>query len=613
MGPTHATDHMGAMASPESESPHRIVVHRWDVRAPLAPEVVEEINRAHRLRNRLVEIDKAHELAKAEVWARHPEVAHANSAVDEASEAVKAANDAVAAWKVANGSTRPPADLRDARAAARRALKEAKATRKAVRDAAYPAVKAGMVEARRIRDEAVKAQYRVSVDDGLYHASYNDVRAKHDVAVRRIASQRGQGKAAELRFHRWQGEGTITVQLVRQAGKPARTAEMLGSEKSPWRNVLALIDYPTSAEWASMSKSDVRRHARGGVTRLRWRIGSGEHASIVELPVAVGRPIPDGADIVAAQLTRRVVAGKERASVAVTMRVPHVTPITEGPAVSVHIGWRALGDGAIRTAVVSGCSAPPDELVDAGVVRWHGTWGEVVAPASWRARDERLAGVASTRDKAHNIAKAALVEWLIEHPDKANVIGRGGPEPLLPHRVTQWRSPAHLAKLTIDHPAWMPPELHATLEAWRRQDHHLWQWHANGTDALVARRLDLWRKVANWIANGAAVVTVDEWSVSDLTVRADDSDRQEDAARRQARLASPGLLRSQIKRAVGAAGGQMADHEANYQTHYGCGGVLDAEARKTSVVVPCGRCGLHVDQDHNALRSQSEVARGLVA
>ena len=46
---------------PDTPAPaHRIIVHRWDVRAPLPGPVVDEIRRAHRLRNDLVQVEREH-------------------------------------------------------------------------------------------------------------------------------------------------------------------------------------------------------------------------------------------------------------------------------------------------------------------------------------------------------------------------------------------------------------------------------------------------------------------------------------------------------------------------------------------------------------------------
>jgi len=602
---------------PDTPAPaHRIIVHRWDVRAPLPGPVVDEIRRARRLRNDLVQVEREHADAVAAVWSHHPDVAASEAAVAAAEEAVGAALDAVAVAKKRSGTPKAPRDETAALKAARVARREATAARRAAKEAAYPAVKAAMVEARLARRARVKALYRVHVDAGLFWASFNAVRDHHETAVRAVAARRKAGQAAEMRFRRWTGEGTIAVQLQRQAGAPKRSPAMLADPTSPWRNVAALADYPDRAAREAMTVADWRRHARRGVTKLTIRLGSGDHATHVTLPVAVGRPLPADADIVGLQLTRRLVAGKERASVAVTMRVPHVEP-ADGPPVGIHLGWRSMPDDTIRVAVVEGPAAPPSELVDAGVVRWWSTWGEVRVPASWVDEDRRLAAVAAQRDQNHNVAKAKLIDWLAVEPEPPAIVwpGREEAEPLTVQAVRSWRSPRRLASLTglvCAGQGGLPASLVSDLEAWRRQDAHLWQWHAHGTDQLAARRLDAWRKVARWVCSDAGIVGVDEWSVPELVSRPDiteDRDWQADAARRNARLAAPGLLRAQVARAAASRGAAVVPVALEAAAHRGCGGILDREQARRSARVECRECGAMVDQDRNAVLGVRDAVR----
>lgn len=585
---------------------HRMTVHKWWVRGPLPDAVIDEIRRAHRLRNALVEIDKGHAETVAAVWAEHPQVAEAEEALAQAEAVVVEAVEAVKKAKIAAGG-KVPKHLREAAAAARRERKERKAALRAAKDDAYATVKPAMIEAREDRRARQKDLYRTHIDQGLYWASFNDVKDGHETAVKQIAAKRKQGQPAELRFHRWTGEGTIAVQLQRQAGDPARTVEMLGDPESKWRNVARLDGYPEDP--TTLEKRDWRRLARRGEVRLTFRIGSGDCAELVTIPVAVDREVPADADITGMQITRRLIGGKERASVSVVMRCPVVPAVTSGPTTAIHLGWRSKANGSIRVAVVQGAPTPPRELVEAGVVVDHRDWCEVVVPPGWVDWDARLAGVAAQRDQSHNVAKAGLIDWLSERPESPEVPGRDGePEPLQAHRVKQWRSPnrlAWLARLWRDDPPDGGEELAARLEAWRRQDHHLWQWHAHGTDKLVGRRLDLWRKVARWVTAEAAVVVVDEWKVADLirdrSVVEDERDRAAESGRRNARLAAPGLLREQVNRAAGAAGVEVAHAGADGYVHHRCGGVLDPDSRRTSHLVACTACGSTVDQDHNRL------------
>ena len=124
-------------------------------------------------------------------------------------------------------------------------------------------------------------------------------------------------------------------------------------------------------------------------------------------------------------------------------------------------------------------------------------------PASWVDEDRRLAAVAAQRDQNHNVAKAKLIDWLAVEPEPPAIVwpGRrpavdraGGSVVAVPRRL------APLTGLVCAGQGGLPRRWSQIWEAWRRQDAHLWQWHAHGTDQLAARRLDAWRKVARWVA-----------------------------------------------------------------------------------------------------------------
>lgn len=578
----------------------RVLVHRWDVRGPLPEAAIAEIQRAHRLRNALVEIERDHAEAVQGIWATHPEVARSEAALVAATELVEVQREALAAMKKAG----LPSDLAvAAMKEARQDRKEAKVVQRAAKDAAYAAVKPLMVRAREVRKAAQKALYRTFVDQGLYWATYNAVRDHHETAVKQVAAKRKKGLPADLRFHRWEGEGTIAVQLQRQAGDPQRTMAALGGDTSKWHNVARLDGYP--ADPASLEKRDWRRLARNGEVSLTFRIGSKEHSDMVTVPVAVDRPVPPEADIVGLQVTRRLVGGKERASVAVTMRLPDVVPPIVGRRVALHLGWRRMADGSIRVAAVKGAPLPPPELVEAGVARHYGDWAEVRIPGSWQTWDEQLAGVAARRDQSHNVAKAGLAAWLGAQSNPPQVLGRDGePRALLGADVERWRSPSRLARLTLDwrNDTTIDPAMMKWLEDWRRQDHHLWQWHAHATDRLAARRLDAWRKVAKWVCGGAIEVVVDEWGVPSLVKRGGmeaERDYAAEAVRRMARLAAPGLLRAQVVRAAGSVGAEVVVPAAGQPpVHLACGAEVPESVRH---VTECPACRVAFDRDHERL------------
>lgn len=427
-----------------------------------------------------------------------------------------------------------------------------------------------------------------------------------------------------MRFHRFDGEGTLTVQLQKEAGAPDRTIELLaGHTNGPnkWANQFKVENYPTTDEWAAMSASDRRRHARGGVTKVTFRFGQKDRSQTVTLPVAVGRPIPDGADITGAQLTRTMVGGKPKASIAVSFRIPKASKRTEGSKACVHTGWRSMADGSIRTAVVSGVKAPPTELVDHGFVNWNGTWAEVVIPPHVRETFTKADEIQVLRTNKFNQAKRLLAEYLSTTGQTLTIPGRGGTQAKVTETlIDKWRSPRKLGSLVNRWRNGALPWLSGAdavvlledLEAWRHQDRHLWTWQANQSKRVRGYRTDMWRKVAAWIAADAAMVMVDSWSMPALRTKApagSEDTIQAEKARRIANIASPGDLRSRVRQVAEGVGATVAEPDRTPSlVHHGCNGQLDQDNRHKSHMLKCDRRHQLVDQDWNTLLHLAEAS-----
>lgn len=592
------------------------VVYKYKVRGipgdDLGP-LIAELQRQYALRALLVDIEDEQQTRLDAIWRSHPDVgpllkdlAVKQSAAEELAAEVRRLN--------ASARSSQPGDERadeldaawDEVRAARDAVKEAKAAGK-------PLVAGQLRDASKTRDAAVAATYAPSVAGGLCWSTVNDTVAKHNTAVQKMIKDRTEGRRAQMRHHDWDGTGTLRVQLQRGADAPPRTPAMLAGPASPWANVAALRNIILDpGEWDTTPVSVRKR----GELRLRIgqdnsRTGGVNTKRTVTLPLVYHRQLPPDADITDVRFTRRRTLHTYECWVTFTCLLPVPPPVTEGSLAVVHIGWRVLPDGALRAAVVAG-PPPPRNLVDLGLVRWYGGWGEIVTPARLRSHLEKLQDIQGTATENFTATRDWLVEWIAKHPGTREVLDPDG-------TLAGWLSADLLADLTrrsaylADDPLYT--EAVTWLQAWEEQDYHLRKWIAFGRENIIGWRQDAYRQAAAWLTSGGvAQVVVDGWRVP--TRRAAGENRaMANRARANARLVSPGELRQVIQIAGGRRGVKVVEPSGvKYGMHQGCGGNLPREERSRAALVRCTRCDHMVDQDVNAVRALAAAAeRGELA
>jgi hypothetical protein len=587
---------MPRSAKPEADSPPVAMrVYRFAIYGDLPVEAVDEMYRGHQLRNQLVEIEQRHAERVAAVWAEHPEIAQLTAAVTAAVERLDALQQQTKDLKRSKRVMTVPTELRDAVKQARRDLRDAKTALRNRKAEINPQLREAFAAVGIQRRADIKALYRISVDGGLYWANYNEVVQHHEVAVRAIGTRRKDGQPADLRFHRWDGSGTLAVQLQRPKDAPVRSPLRLAEESGRYGSVAWLTPAHDPSEWEKLRVGEQRRAARG---TLRFRVGSKEATCYVAVPVIVDRPIPPDADITMLRISRRRIAGHYRCHVSVVVRLPPVPKRTKGPIVSMHLGWRSRGDGSIRVAVVAGAGPVPDRIRP--YVIDHDGWREIVAPAQWGQGLERIAHVRSRRDTETDAIRKALVAWAATHPDAVEKYGL--------EQVAKWRSPGRFASLAwrwVDDPPDESDAMVTQLCEWRARDRRRWEGEANGRDHIHAHRTDVYGKIAAWLCREARVVVIDAWDVAAVIRRPvveDTDDWQARAARANRTLASPASLRALVSAAAEARGVTIQAPDIRLsQTHFVCGQELKPEERAAGVEVWCATCQTLVDQDRNAL------------
>jgi hypothetical protein len=206
--------------------------YRYRVRGPVQDPVTAELRRGHAVQNEQTEHQHAYEAAVAAAWDSDPVTGPAIAAAAEAEAAWLAAKDAGAAARQRAGYAqkrgRPAAEvaalkehaaaLRAEAALARAALVDAQRDLRAAKDERLPAIRRRIAAAKEARDAAIADTYETARDAGLHWGTWADITDHHKLAVRRMSRARAKGGPSQLRYRRWNGTGTVTVQVQRELG-----------------------------------------------------------------------------------------------------------------------------------------------------------------------------------------------------------------------------------------------------------------------------------------------------------------------------------------------------------------------------------------------------------
>jgi hypothetical protein len=446
----------------------------------------------------------------------------------------------------------------------------------------------------------------------MYWGCFNEVANKHRAAVKRIDGIHAAGHQAHLRHHRFDGSGTLTVQLQREKHDPPRNPATLADPDGKWRNVLRLSPWLEPRVWAAFSRPERKRRRLGTV---RFRCGQ----EMIELPVILHRMLPADADVTGARLVVSRVAGHRTTELHVTTKIPN-SAAAAGPAVALHLGWRHEED-SVRVATWRSTEplAVPTDLAPWLVADTDNTGG-VHVPDHWRARVNSYEALQAARSADLDKIRVELVSWLTEY----------GPAPRRPdasydqphdwisaEQVNRWRAARRFALLARQWRDWQPPhpkavEMSTSLEAWRGRDRRLWESHANGRARALGQRDDAYRRITAWLTGVAGCLVIDDSNVSDLARR-----RDPDASAilptavaqqisQQRVLAAPGRLRELAVLAFKSRGMEAitVPHIGTTRLHHSCGYLNPIDDRYArSRVVRCDGCGEDYDQDSSATSS----------
>lgn len=579
-----------------------VITRTWAYGCPASAdggaELMSQLRLGNQMWNALVAAVLAHEDVKESIWRRDAATSAAMDALEAAQAAKALAAEQVKRARQEDQSTIPR--LAEARtlAEAKKAVAAAKRAKKTAQDAAYPAFEDLFAQAKRDRDEQVHAVSVRYGEEGLGWGTRNDLLLRRlGPALKLVAKRRQAGLPAALRFHRFDGTGTITIQIQWQSGRPPATPDLLAAE----------TPYPEAVLRGS-----------GRLREIRLRVTAGHY---VTLPVIVHRDLPPEAVVKEVRVTRLRVADAYRLRVNVVFRLPAPQVKRGGLAVDIDFGWKSAGRAAgLEVAWISNATGllpgPPAGIADLFTVdNGYKLW----VPGAWRdiaARDDAIRGtrdvlIDGDRDDPRIPGiRRVLLDALDADPGLAALLAdRPG---VTRADILRWRSARRFAWLARNWPrdgdeaAWLdefsrrkgewkaahpmvsrsrgwarqmraevlaatparPAPVSAAwlaLEEWRRRDLHLWQYEAHERAQIIARRRDTYRKAAAWICEHADQIILADVDVAELKRKpglGEEDTYLARGSRRSVQFAAPAEFRAAIESAAALRGIEVSHRKS---------------------------------------------------
>lgn len=392
-----------------------------------------------------------------------------------------------------------------------------------------------------------------------------------------------------------QAEGRVGVQI--QSTAPLDTEGLLACQDTRLR----LQVHPISDKRKPGSIRSKKPWATAS-----FRVGSEGRAPVwADIDLVLHRPLPPG-QIKRAWILCRTVGPRQHWSVQFTVDDGREVPATPSPTeatAAVNLGWRNLPDGGIRVGYVVGRKASGQEEAF-----------EVRLPPEVASKIAHADSLRSIIDRERDKMIAQLVAFA-SSPGASEPVRRA-----LAH-ARDWKSRERLIDLRL---RWTSPSsseeaaLLDALDAWIRQDRHLWFWEADERLKTTVLRRDHYRHIAARLARSYARVLVTDMDLHEMAkeVPAEEGARGQGVdARRTRVLAAPSVLRQALCDAFRKTGGFLkADGKDATCLCPECGTKSSEADIRRAVEVACGHCGVVRDQDEAhcrvlLARASSEVAR----
>jgi len=454
--------------------------------------------------------------------------------------------------------------------------KEARAVAKERIRAAGPAFKLLEDE----RRQSVKEAYNNSQ---LWWGNYNAITNSYNTARTRAMKE-----GADLRFHRFDGSGRFTCQIMGGMS----TDDLLSG-----RNSVAQLRKVSNSEFTKIIKSnppalqlqlvgsrrDEREYGVLSITIYTAEDDQGKKTRrTLDFPIILHRPLPENATLKIISVNRKKIGTDYRWAVTFTFSeetkesIVHTSKQTCG----INLGWKQVA-GGLRVATVSD-----------GTSTRHVVLPQVII--------DKLAYTESLQSRIDTATNENFI-WLLGKMADPPEILKGDVTSL---KRSKRPHPAKFAKFVIkwrNECSEFEPQALIEAEVMRKNVKRLSLEHHHLRDKVLRRRIDFYRNEAKKIADKYSMIVMDKMDLRQMSAleKSDGTPNElADLARYHRKVAAISEFREWIgKQAIKAGGAVEMIAIESTRTCNACDGVM---APSDGLMFRCKSCGTFVDQDENA-------------
>jgi hypothetical protein len=428
------------------------------------------------------------------------------------------------------------------------------------------------------------------------------------------AVESSKSSQADQKFHRWDGNGRIGVQLQ---NKP--TVKDIFDQKS---TMIQINPVSPEAYFIKNGKQKVRPPLSR--SKVRIRVGSDKSRNPIwaEFPITLHRKLPDDAIITWAWISTRRIGLHTEFELQLTLESNEFVKVrpTSG-AIAFDLGWRVRPDG-IRVGFVVGNDGFKQEILvpnhiqtalehSSKLIGYSDEFFNVALSILSEAIKSKLSGLPNWMPEA----TLNISQWRM-HGKLASIVNRWLTESdkdLIFKICSDWKNYRFSSKLDLfatkdEIFTWanlagikdQATQLLFYLELWRRKDRHLIQWAADQRKKTISNRQHLYRNIASNLSQRYKTLVVEDMDLRKFIKNSTpENENPKDYTHCIMSIGSPGELRLELIQAFGKPNIIKVDPENTTRECHLCGHINKWKNQEI-LVLQCSNCEKYWDQDENA-------------